>query len=205
MSTLSQAQVANAAESTAIPSEDRARYETRINLGPLLNAAGNLEQIDRFLGNQTIRASAFMAQSRFYWQVPYYNQQPNRHRSWDMLLRLYCDFRIRTQWYGGEAKGEISYYIVPYLNGAGRLGAYVDAWSYNQSGGGPFCTGEINDVLRSTVPQGIGFLQRVLDGALADLVDASFSSVYLLPGNGARHYGNTPGHADVDASIAAIP
>jgi hypothetical protein len=146
-----------------------------------------------------------MAQSRFYWQLPYYNQEPRRHRSWDMLLRLYCEIRIRPQWYCGEARGEISYYVVPYLDGAGHLGAYVDAWSFNHGEGGPFCTGDINDILRSSVPQGIELLQGLLDGALEDLADVGFSSVYLLPGNGARRCGGTSGYTNVDAAIAAIP
>jgi hypothetical protein len=197
--------IASGGQSAGAHSWSRPDDETVINLGPLLNAPDTLAQIDRLVGSQVSRTSALMAQSRFYWQLPYYSQDPARHGAWDMLLRLYFEFRIGSEWYCSDASGEISYFIVPYLDSAGHLGAYVDGWSHNYSGGGPFCTGGINDALNSSVPKGIGLLHGLLGSELALLADASFSSVYLLPGNGNRSHADTSENADIDAAIAAIP
>src|SRR5437588_108340 len=130
---------------------------------------------------------------------------PAGSAQWAMLLRLYFDFQISTPWYCSDANGDISYYIVVYLDGAGHLGAYVDGWSYNYNGGGPFCTGGINDALSSAVPAGIGSLQNLLSSGLGLLGGTSFSSVYLLPGDGTKAPGDTSENADVDAAIAVLP
>jgi len=197
--------IANGGQSAATLAWNRPDGEQAIDLGPLLNTPGTVAQIDQLLGSQANRTSALMAQARFYWQVPYYSQDPARHGAWDMLLRLYFDFQISTPWYCSDANGDISYYIVVYLDGAGHLGAYVDGWSYNYNGGGPFCTGGINDALSSAVPAGIGSLQNLLSSGLGLLGGTSFSSVYLLPGDGTKAPGDTSENADVDAAIAVLP
>jgi hypothetical protein len=196
--------IANGGQSAATLAWNRPDNERVIDLGPLLNNPIALGQVDKLLGGQASRTSAVMAQARFYWQVPYYNQDPGRHGAWDMLVRLYFNFHISTPWYCSDADGNISYYIVVYLDGSGHLGAYVDGWSYDYDGGGPFCTGGINDALNGAVPGGIGALQEFLNSGLALLGDANFTSVYLLPGDGTKAPGDTAENADIDAAIAAI-
>jgi hypothetical protein len=197
--------VASGAQSAATLAWNRPDNEQTIDLAPLLNAPATLSTIDQLLGSQASRTSALMAQARFYWQVPYYSQDPARHNAWDMLARLYFDFHISTPWYCSDASGDISYYVMVYLDSAGHLGGYVDGWSYNYSGGGPFCTGAINDALNSAIPAGISPLQELLNSGFALLGRSSFSYVYLLPGDGTKSAGETAENADTDAAIAAVP
>ena|ERR1039458_2852815 len=197
--------IANGSQTAATLAWNRPDNEQAIDLGPLINTPSTLVQIDKLLGSQATRTSALMAQARFWWQVPYYSQNPSRHGDWDMLIRLYFNFHIGTPWYCSDANGDIDYYIVVYLDSGGHLGAYVDGWSYNYSGGGPFCTGSINDALNAAVPAGISPLQTLLSNELALLSGVSFSSVYLLPGDGTKAPGDTSENADVDVAIAVIP
>lgn len=183
---------------------NRPDSELVIDLDPLLNAPAALTQIDGLLGKKAKRTSSLMAQARFFWQVPYYSKDPGRHADWDMLARLYFDFHIDTPRYCANADGNISYYVMAYLDGAGNLQAYVDGWSYSYDGGGPFCTGSINDELNSAVPGGIDPLQNLLDTGLAALAGSTFTSVHLLPGSGTKVPGSTAENADLDAAIAAI-
>lgn len=197
--------IANGGQSAATLAWNRPDNETTVDLAPQLNSADILSKIDHLLGSQANRTSGVMAQARFWWQVPYYSKDPARHGHWDMLVRLYFDFHVGTPFYCSDANGDISYYIVVYLDGGGHLAAYVDGWSYNYSGGGPFCTGSINDTLNSAVPGGIGPLQQVLDAKLGLLKGLSFSTVYILPGDGTKAPGNTQENADKDAAIAVLP
>jgi hypothetical protein len=77
-------------------------------------------------------------------------------------------------------------------------------WSYHYSGGGPFCTGGINDALNSAVPSGVGPLQTILDTKLAALAEIKFSAVYILPGSGTKVPGEHAENADDDAAIAVL-
>jgi hypothetical protein len=197
--------IANGGQSAATLTWNRPDGETVVDLASQLNTSDILGQIDHILGGQANRTSGVMAQARFWWQVPYYSQDPGRHGDWDMLVRLYFNFHIGTPWYCSDADGDISYYIVVYLDGGHHLGAYVDGWSYNYSGGGPFCTGGINDALNKAVPGGMSPLQTVLNNKLALLSGLIFSSVYILPGTGTNAPGNSAENADTDAAIAVVP
>jgi len=196
--------IANGGQSAATLTWVRPDGETVVDLAQQLNSQDILNQIDQLLGSQANRTSGVMAQAQFWWQVPYYGKDPGRHNDWDVLVRLYFNFHIGTPIYCSDANGDISYYIVVYLDGSGHLGAYVDGWSYNYNGGGPFCTGSINDTLNSAVPGGIGPLQTVLDNKLALLSGLTFSTVYILPGSGTNAPGNTQENADTDAAIAVL-
>jgi len=196
--------IANGGQTAATLTWVRPDNETVVDLASQLNSQDILSQIDRLLGSHANRTSGMMAQERFWWQVPYYGQDPGRHGEWDILVRLYFDFHIGTPWYCSDANGDIDYYIVVYLNGAGNLEAYVDGWSYHYSGGGPFCTGGINDALNSAVPAGVGPLQTILDTKLAALAEIKFSAVYILPGSGTKVPGEHAENADDDAAIAVL-
>lgn len=197
--------IANGGQSAATLTWSRPDTETVLALAGQLNSQDLLDQIDQLLGSQANRTSSIMAQARFWWQVPYHDKDPGRHGDWDILVRLYFNFHIGTPFYCSDANGDISYYIVVFLDGSGHLGAYVDGWSYNYDGGGPFCTGSINDALNAAVPSGTGPLQTVLDSKLALLAGATFSTVYILPGSGTKASGNTQENADTDAAIVVLP
>jgi hypothetical protein len=197
--------IANGNASAATLTWNRPDNEIAISLAGQLNSQDILDLVDKALGGQANRTSGIMAQARFWWQVPYHDKDPTRHNDWDMLVRIYFNFHIGTPWYCSDANGDISYYVVVYLDGGGHLGAYVDGWSYNYDGGGPFCTGSINDALNAAVPGGIGPLQDALSSKLAILAGSTFSTVYLLPGSGTKASGDSQENADTDTAVAVLP
>lgn len=122
----------------------------------------------------------------------------------DLLLHLAFDFHISTPWYCSDADGNINYYIVCYLDGSGRVHAYVHGWSYHYDGGGPFCTGEISRRLNAAVPGAIGTLQAQLDTFLRLLGDRAFDMLYYLPGSAEKSgSGNT--NVNNSVSLALLP
>jgi hypothetical protein len=181
--------------------EDR---EIVVDLVPILNASDILATVDRLLGSSAQRTSAIKAGWIPWRYVPYRSHDPSRHHDLDLLVRIFFDFHVHTPWYCSDADGNISYYVVPYLNGAGHLGAYVDGWSYHFDGGGPFCAGSISDQLNSNVPGGMSTLQSMLDTRLALFADRTFDLLYLLPGNGARAGGGSV-NVDEHVSLALLP
>ena len=181
--------------------EDR---EVVIDLLPILNATDILATLDRILGDSADRRSGVRAGWIPWKYVPGHEKDPGRHGDLDLLVRIAFDFHISTPWYCSDADGNISYYVVPFLNRSGHLGANVDWWSYDYDGGGPFCTGDISDRLNSAVPGGLGTLQELIDARLALFADRRFDMLYLLPGDGARAGG---GNVNVNdhCSIALLP
>jgi hypothetical protein len=122
-----------------------------------------------------------------------------------MLVRIYFDFHISTPWYCSDADGDISYYLVFYLDGGGNLNAYVDGWSYHYDGGGPFCTGDIDDALNNAVPGGMPTVQNLLNEAIALLANSQYSTLYYLPGSGSQAQGDFNEDADTDVALALLP
>lgn len=181
--------------------EDR---EIVVDLVPILNAPDVLAAVDGILGGSASRTSAIKAGWIPWRYVPYRSSDPSRHGDLDLLVRIFFNFHVSTPWYCTDADGDISYYVVPFLDGAGRLGAFVDGWSYSYSGGGPFCTGAINDRLNSGVPAGMGTLQNMLDTRLALFARRRFDLLYLLPGNGTRSGGGDV-NVDEHVSLALLP
>lgn len=181
--------------------EDR---EIVVDLPPILNAGDILASIDRMLGDSAGRTSPIKAGWIPWRHVPGHENDPGRHGDLDLLVRIFFDFHVSTPWYCSDADGNINYYIVPYLDGGGHLGAYVDWWSWHYDGGGPFCTGAISDALNKSVPSGMGTLQTMLDTRLALFADRPFDMLYLLPGDGARSgVGNV--NVDEHVSLALLP
>ena len=179
--------------------------ESIVDLGAQLNNPLVLNAVDGVLGGQANRTSGIMAQGRFWPSVPYYGSNPARHSGGDMLVRVYFNFHISTPWYCSDANGDISYYLFFYLDGSGHLHGYVDGWSYNYGGGGPFCTGAINSALNSAIPAGIATVQNLLNTALALYGGSRFSMLYYLPGNGTRSPGGFSGNANTDVALALLP
>jgi hypothetical protein len=181
--------------------EDR---EIVVDLQTVLNAPDILAAVDGVLGGSASRTSGIRAGWIPWRYVPYRGADPARHGDLDLLVRIAFNFHVSTPWYCTDADGDISYYVVPFLDGSGRLGAYVDGWSYSYGGGGPFCTGSINDRLNSGVPAGMATLQSMLDGRLALFATRRFDLLYLLPGNGTRSGGGTA-NVDQRVSLALLP
>lgn len=181
--------------------EDR---EIVVDLPPILNAPDVLSTLDSILGSSASRTSSIKAGWIPWRHVPFHEKDPGRHGDLDLLVRIFFNFHISTPWYCSDADGDISYYVIPYLSGSGRLGAYVDWWSYHFSGGGPFCSGEISDRLDSAVPGGMGTLQSMIDVRMAFFASRSFDMLYLLPGNGTRTGGGTV-NVNEHVSLALLP
>jgi hypothetical protein len=181
--------------------EDR---EIALDLPFFLNDQNILSMVDGMLGGLAKRASDIKAGWIPWRHVPGHEKDPSRHGDLDLLVRIFFNFHVSTPWYCSDADGDISYYVVPYLDGSGRLGAYVDRWSYHYDGGGPFCTGEISDRLDSAVPSGMSTLQSMIDARLASFADRRFDMLYLLPGDGSRTGG---GNVNVNehVSLALLP
>jgi hypothetical protein len=184
---------------------NRPDNEEAIDVAAQLNSPIVLTQIDNLLGSQAQRTSGVMAEGMFWPDVPYYSKNPSRHNSGDMLVRVYFDFHINTPWYCTAADGNISYYLFLYLDGNGHLQGYVDGWSYDYSGGGPFCTGSINQNLNNAVPGGMSTVQGILDTALRLLSSSTFSMLYYLPGSGTKIPGSFNENADQDVAVAVLP
>lgn len=183
---------------------ERADGEEIIDLPPALNAPDVLSAVDGVLSGKASRTSGVNAGWIPWKYVPYYSQAPGRHGDLDLLVRVFFNFHVSTPWYCSDADGNISYYIVPYLDGSGHIGAYVDGRSYDYSGGGPFCTGSINDALNAGVPAGMGTLQSLLDVRLALFGRSTFSTLYLLPGSGDKTGSGTV-NVDEHVSLVLLP
>jgi hypothetical protein len=181
--------------------EDR---EVVVDLPPILNAADILSALDAMLGSSASRTSPIRAGWIPWRHVPFRHKDPARHGDLDLLVRIFFNFHIATPWYCSDADGNISYYVIPYLDGSGRLGAYVDWWTYHFSGGGPFCAGEIRSQLDSAVPAGIATLQSMIDTRLAFFASRRFDMLYLLPGDGTRTGGGTV-NVNEHVSLALLP
>lgn len=122
----------------------------------------------------------------------------------DLFLHLAFDFHISTPWYCSDANGHINYYIACYLDGVGKVGAYVHGWGFHYDGGGPFCTGEITSRLNSAVPGAIGTLQAQLNSFLSLLGNKRFDMLYYLPGSANKSgLGNT--NVNDSVSLALLP
>jgi len=197
--------ISDGSKSAATLARVRPDNEVVIDVAPQLNTPAILTTIDGLLTGGASRKSGIMAQGIFWANVPYYSKNPTAHNRSDMLIRVYFDFEINTPWYCSNANGNIAYYLFLYLDGSGHLKGYVDGWSYNYSGGGPFCTGSINSALNNAVPSGMSPLQTILDNALSLLSGSTFSTLYYLPGSGTNSSGDHSENADTDVAIAVLP
>jgi hypothetical protein len=181
--------------------EDR---EQVIDLVTFANASDILAALDRMLTGGAKRTSDIKAGWIPWRYVPYHDSDPGRHGDLDLLVHIFFNFHVSTPWYCSDADGHIDYYVVPYLDGSGHLGAYVDGWSYHFDGGWPVCAGSISDALNSSVPAGMATLQSLLDARLALFADRTFDLLYLLPGSGDTS-GSGIVNVDEHVSLALLP
>ncbi len=182
--------------------EDR---EVVVDLVPIFNNPSVLSAVDNmFAGSSAHRTSPIKAGWIPWRHVPGHDKDPARHEDLALLVRIFFNFHVNTPWYCTDADGNISYYIVPYLDESGHIGAYVDWWSYDFDGGFPFCAGSISDTLDSAVPGGIGSLQSMIDNLLKLFANQTFDLLYLLPGDGTKSGGGTV-NVDEHASLALLP
>jgi hypothetical protein len=197
--------ISNTGSSAATLVWNRQDNEIVVDVAAQLNSPGTIAQVKKILGTDASLTSGILAAGVFWPSVPYYGKDPGRHHDWDMLIRVYFNFHVSTPWYCSDADGNVSYYLVVYLDGSGHVQGYVDGWSYHYSGGGPFCTGAINSKLDSGVPAGMATVQDVLNATLAIASAFTFSNLYLLPGSGTKAGGGFSENADQDVAIAVLP
>jgi hypothetical protein len=199
--------ITRSGQSNATLSWNRADGEQVIDLGQELNNQIVTSVIDGLLPSDgsVSRTSGVLAQGVFWSEVPYHDQDPGRHNDWDMLVRVYFDFHVHTPWYCSDADGNISYYLVFYLDSGGHLAGYVDGWSYHYEGGGPFCTGAIDDALNNAVPSGMNQIGTLLNEALRLLAEGTYSTLYMLPGSGRQAGGDFNENADTDVALGLLP
>ena len=184
---------------------NRPDNETVIDFAQVLSNPAVTGAIDGMLSSDVSRTSGVMAQGVFWKDVPYHDSDPGRHNDWDMLVRVYFDMHIHTPWYCSDADCNISFYLMFWLDGAGDLHGFVDGWSYDYSGGGPFCTGGIDDALNNAIPAGIPTVQNLVNEAVALLGEGTFSSLHYLPGSGRKDQGDFNENADTDVALVLIP
>lgn len=183
---------------------ERPDNETVVPLVPQVNLASVLSTIDAVLSGGASRTSAVRAGWIPWKHVPYQGSNPGAHDPYSLLIRVWFRFHVGTPWYCSDADGDISYYLFPWLDSSGHLHISVDGWSYNYDGGGPFCTGAIDDALNAGVPAGMSKLQGLLNSLLSAFSRRTFSKIYLLPGNGDRSGGGTT-NVDESAALALLP
>jgi hypothetical protein len=142
------------------------------SLQPLLdmaNQAGAAGFIDKALGGQAQRISDLQAENVTFAEVPYYNQNPERHSANTVLVRFFFDIHIPTPVICSDANGDISAYIYPFIDEQGRLRILVDGWSFNYSGGEPACRPTIDSKLNEALPGAMQQLQETLNQQLAPI------------------------------------
>lgn len=197
--------ISESGQEQATLSWNREDSEVILNFATVASNPLVISTIDKLLTGGVTRTSGVMAQGVFWPNVPYYSKDPSRHSASDMLVRVYFDFHIDTPWYCSDADGDISYYLFFSLDRTGALQGSVDGWSYNYSGGGPFCTGSIDDGLNSAVPGGMAPLQNLVNEAIALDANGHYSTLYYLPGSGTRAQGAFDENADTDVALVLLP
>ncbi|GGU46089.1 hypothetical protein [Streptomyces coeruleorubidus] len=197
--------ISNSRGSRATLSWNRPDNETIIDFAAVLANPFVTSAVDGLLTGGVSRTGPIQAQGVFWPNVPYYGQGPGRHNAGDLLVRVYIPIHISTPRYCTDADGTVSYWLVFYLDGSGMLHGYVDGWSYEYDGGGPFCTDEIDDGLDQAVPAGIGTIQNLVDTAVARLAGAAYSTLYYLPGSGSKATGGRNENANTDVALVLLP
>jgi hypothetical protein len=163
--------------------------------------------------------------------LPYYNQDPARHGDSDLLNQIAFNFHIERGEGTVDNDGWIAFYYQFFLDGGGRLGAFVDGWAYEFGGGGglPDDAPDLGGVLHSVLPPFVSTIQSFLDpfvvtaglfqdGEHDSSGRALFDEFYLLPGDGNNDLGPFSGgvpvgpfmgsgarSVDAEATLALVP
>jgi hypothetical protein len=197
--------IAHSGDSHATLSWNRQDNEDIVNFDAVLAQPIVTNAVDNLLTGDVKRTSPVLAQGVFWPAVPYYSKNPGRHNAGDMLVKIYFHMHIHTPWYCSDADGTIAYYLVFYLDNEGALHGYVDGWSYDYNGGGPFCTGGIDDALNKAVPAGMPTVQNLVNEAIALLAKGRYNTLYYLPGTGSKAQGARNENADTDVALVLLP
>jgi hypothetical protein len=197
--------ISGGGESEATLCWNRPDGETVIDFDSVLSNPLVTNAVDGFLTGDVSRTSPVMANGLFWSQVPYEYQNPGAHNPGDMLVRVYFNVHIHTPWYCSDADGWIGFYLFFYLDGGGNVHAYVDGWWYSYNGGGPFCTGGIDDALNQAIPGAIPTVQKLVDEAVGLLASSQYSTLFYLPGSGTSTQGGFNENADTDVALVLLP
>jgi len=185
----------------------RPNGEILIDLGKEIATSANTNLVATQLKNAGASlTSALFVQGVQWVAVPYFFQNPNRHNWTDMLVEVDINFEIETPWYCSNASGTLSVYLFLFLDSKGHLQGSADGWAYNYSGGGPFCTGAIDNGLNAAGPKFCEQINPVLAKALSTAAGISFKHLYFLPGNGTKTT-NPPiqvGDASTDVAMGLL-
>jgi hypothetical protein len=101
-------------------------------------------------------------------------------QSGEQYLKIHQRLRVEIDWWP-DYDASITYHIRLYLDGGGRLKAYVARWAYWVEGG--IKSGAIGDKLEPKVIAGMGTLNTELANQLGLLSSFRFEDLYYLPGN----------------------
>ncbi len=195
--------ISNRASSGATLLWNRTDNELVLPLSPFLNSGPALTIVDRFFTKAT-RSSDIMTQGLFWFEAPYHDDDPSRHSDNDLLVRLYFNFHIETPGYCYNRDGTIGYYIVPFLDAAGHVHAFIDEWEWSVSDRPDVCQGNIEDQLNKDVPGAMPTLQLMLDQFLGGFSKFTFSTIFLLPGSGTPAEGDFSENADTDVALVLV-
>jgi hypothetical protein len=149
--------------------------------------------------------SGLTAQGMFWKDVPYSPRDAARHQPWDMLVRIYFNAHINTPWFCTAADATLSYYLLFWLDDAGRLHGSADYATWTFSGGWPFCQGGVNDAIHNAMRNGFATVQKILDAAIPLAASRTYRMLYFLPGNGTRAGGASIHDGDRDVALALLP
>jgi hypothetical protein len=164
--------------------------------------------------------------------VPYHDKDPNRHQDSDLLNQIAFTFHIDRGFGTVDNDGWIAFYFMFFLDGEGKLGAFIDGGGAQFGGGEGLPDGgpDLGTVLNRVLPSFVATLQSFLDSFCSTAAILSsgvhdpsgrtlFDQFYLLPGDGTATVG--PGHdasgfpnlfsgtshrpVDAEVSLALLP
>src|SRR5262245_39646080 len=158
------------ASSAATLVRERPDDELVLDIGANIN--GNviaLMSVDALLGQESKRTSpVFAAGIPWGGRLPYFDQDPSRHNSWDIIVRIYFDIHISTPGYCWDLDGTISYYLMFFLDPQGKLKAFVDAWGWRIGWkAADVCRDTVRKRLSTGVDNGVATVQALIDAAIA--------------------------------------
>jgi hypothetical protein len=181
--------------------------EVTVEIGPQLNSASVLQQVDSQLkAAGASRTSPIRARMIPWIEVPYFDQTPASHKPLDMLIDVNFDFFIETPWYCSNVNGTISFFLFFALDSKGHLQARADGDWFQYSGGGLICTGAIDSILTSALNKArTSFVQPLLDKLIAPAAGIAFSVIYIMPSNGSRILGVQIQNATLAATLGLVP
>jgi hypothetical protein len=166
---------------------NRPNGEILVNLGPQIDTTANVGMVsEKLISAGATLASQIGVQGVPWGAVPYFFQNPLRHKPTDMLIRIHFDFHIQTPWYCSDVDGTIAIFLFAFLDNSGHLQVVLDGDWWNFNGGGPFCVGAVSSGLNGAMPGVRSAVQALLPGITKAAAGIKFSRLYFLPGDGTK-------------------